>query len=93
MWPDSTDVNKEIIATASKIQRWTKDVWVNFYFSESGIEHLQRIVDGQPNYGWLIKYEDETTANVMTFFHSSEAENKEDRPYLLILYTKADFGR
>jgi len=88
LWPDSQDVRNPVVAAAPKIQKWTKDIWVPFYFTPQGLEHLQKIVDGQPNYGWLMKYEDESVNSMMTFFHSSESDRVEDRPYLLILFRK-----
>lgn len=86
LWMDPKDVDDKVLATATHVHVPTYQPWVKFYFNKNGLMHLQRIVEGEPNYGWLIKIENENNLFSQLIFTSSDYYLLPDHPYLQVYY-------
>ncbi len=90
IWPDENDVNLTPMASAGGIVESLNDQWLAFYFNPQGIESLERIVNGGPNYGWLFKLDREETSKARISFKSADYPEIENRPYMEIRYFKSE---
>ena len=87
LWPNEKDINKTVLASATKINSSDIGRWIRFNFNSDGIKRLQAIIDGSPNYGWLIRQANEENMPPRLRFYSSDAEHATDIPYIEITYT------
>ncbi len=87
LWGGKSDVDNTVLATAQHVEKAQDEkTWISFYFNEDGLKNLEEIIQGKPNYGWLLRIDDDLKNDGLVFFHSSNDSNGADRPYLEIVY-------